>query len=134
MALMGRCLFFSLYMFALSAVPQKHFLCRTATIDMWYVFCGNTRYAPRITMKSCDANTKFGLNGIISWIPSFDVNNMYWTVAIWYNTLKVSDHTYVLCTGTDDEFEFCGSLKGDHKAIENQMFTGPDKGFITRNA
>ncbi|KAG8441923.1 hypothetical protein GDO86_010923 [Hymenochirus boettgeri] len=32
---------------------------------------------------------------------------------VWHESLKLSHHKYILCTGTDDEYSFCGTLKGE---------------------
>ncbi|XP_063781101.1 lymphocyte antigen 96 isoform X1 [Pseudophryne corroboree] len=42
-----------------------------------------------------------------------DLDNVHAKIEIWQDSNKVSDQRYDLCSGVDDEFDFCGSVKGE---------------------
>lgn len=48
----------------------------------------------------------------VSLVAGMNMDNVYLAVEIWKNSFKISEGKYDLCTGIDDEFYFCGALKG----------------------
>ncbi|KAM4705649.1 lymphocyte antigen 96 [Rhinophrynus dorsalis] len=42
-----------------------------------------------------------------------DIHHLTGLVDIWRETIKVGEYQYILCSGVDDEYEFCGALKGE---------------------
>ncbi|KAJ1192554.1 hypothetical protein NDU88_001861 [Pleurodeles waltl] len=118
MATQGPLLLFTLFIQAFCRAPEKYTLCTSSSLDLAYVYCGRTSHAPKIGVDFCDVRKNGSWNITASWIPSFDVNKLYAIVVTWHESMKISERTYILCSGHDDEFEFCGRLKGETILME----------------
>ncbi|XP_072007802.1 lymphocyte antigen 96 isoform X2 [Engystomops pustulosus] len=69
--------------FAGAETNKKHLLCSSSKFEAFYEMCGK------------------------------NIDRLQARVQIWKDNLSVSDRKYVLCTGVDDEYDFCGALKGE---------------------
>ncbi|MEE6509845.1 hypothetical protein FKM82_028168 [Ascaphus truei] len=65
---------------------------------------------PTVSVEPCVRHTKVNIS--ITWIPRMDLHRLYVVASIWHESRKITKYKYDLCSGTDDEFEFCGVLKG----------------------
>nr|XP_033791070.1 lymphocyte antigen 96 [Geotrypetes seraphini] len=83
-------------------------------MELWYSICDNVnKHSLSVSIDPCIFSRGAKYNFSASWIPRYDLINMRATVDIWFESLKVSGNVYFFCTGTDDAYEFCGTLKGE---------------------
>ncbi|XP_063306449.1 lymphocyte antigen 96-like isoform X3 [Pelobates fuscus] len=84
---------------------------------------GDERNPPIILFEPCvySINGKFRTS--ISWIPKMNLHRLSVSVDIWYGPMTVSERRTILCSGEHDEFDFCGTLKGEtvHTWIEGRF-------------
>ncbi|XP_077349011.1 lymphocyte antigen 96 isoform X2 [Lithobates pipiens] len=111
-----------LFFFQLLFVPMrtitKHIMCNNHAVDMFYVLCDDNNHFS-LSMDPCTSTWKEKVNFSMTFIPRMNVDIAYATVEVWKNALKISEGRYDLCTGIDDEFDFCGALKGGHNYWKN---------------
>ncbi|XP_063781102.1 lymphocyte antigen 96 isoform X2 [Pseudophryne corroboree] len=93
------------------AIP-KYILCDTPQLNVFYILCDESDH-PVLTMDPCIYRKNQLFNMSATMIPRADLDNVHAKIEIWQDSNKVSDQRYDLCSGVDDEFDFCGSVKGE---------------------
>ncbi|XP_073487917.1 lymphocyte antigen 96 isoform X1 [Aquarana catesbeiana] len=105
-----------LFFFQLLFVPMrtitKHIMCDNHAMELFYVLCDENHHFS-FSVDPCTSTWKEEVNFSMTFIPRMNLDNAYVIVEIWKNSLKISEGRYDLCTGIDDEFDFCGALKGE---------------------
>ncbi|XP_029447354.1 lymphocyte antigen 96 [Rhinatrema bivittatum] len=104
---------------------KNYLLCESSGTEIWYSVCDNVNKHPlTVNIDPCNLSRGSKYNFSFSWIPRYDLINVHGIVDVWYKSIKVSGNRYIMCTGTDDEYQFCGSLKGETIRIDTeQRFT-----------
>ncbi|KFQ83638.1 Lymphocyte antigen 96, partial [Phoenicopterus ruber ruber] len=49
----------------------------------------------------------------LTWVPMSDITFLKIVFKVWYNGAKALHWKEVLCSGADDKYSVCGSLKGE---------------------
>ncbi|KAG8570603.1 hypothetical protein GDO81_011345 [Engystomops pustulosus] len=98
--------------FAGAETNKKHLLCSSSKFEAFYEMCDNSPL-PEITVEPCALSKTNPINFTMTVIPRKNIDRLQARVQIWKDNLSVSDRKYVLCTGVDDEYDFCGALKGE---------------------
>ncbi|XP_041422441.1 uncharacterized protein LOC121394746 isoform X3 [Xenopus laevis] len=79
--------FYLLFAFLFSVGPleasREILLCKSPSLEVWYTLCG------------------------------MDLLRVSVQVDVWKQSVKVSEYKYVLCSGADDYYPFCGAIKGE---------------------
>ncbi|XP_077126781.1 lymphocyte antigen 96 isoform X1 [Ranitomeya variabilis] len=97
----------------------KYFLCDTPKMEAYYEMCDDS-FPPVIKLEGCDLSRHTHGNISMKVIPRKNIDRLYATVEIWKESVTVSVTKVELCTGVDDEFDFCGALKGETLTILHQ--------------
>ncbi|XP_069816062.1 lymphocyte antigen 96-like isoform X2 [Dendropsophus ebraccatus] len=107
--------------FVTVCTSKKHVLCNTPRIEAFYEKCDDS-YTPVIRMEPCEIYMNTYANFSMTMIPRMDIDRLYSRVQISKESITVSDRRYVLCSGYEDEYDFCGALKGETLNISYQDF------------
>ncbi|XP_069815742.1 lymphocyte antigen 96 [Dendropsophus ebraccatus] len=107
--------------FGTVCTSKKHVLCSTLRLELFYEKCDDS-YTPVIKMEPCEINKDTRVTLSLTIIPRKDIGRLYARVQVSKDSVTVSDFRYVLCSGYDDEFDFCGALKGETLKLSYQDF------------
>ncbi|XP_075439374.1 lymphocyte antigen 96 isoform X1 [Ascaphus truei] len=110
MPVMFHVVILSLLGFASLVTVKEHLICKSTSLELWSKLCDEKNH-PTVSVEPCVRHTKVNIS--ITWIPRMDLHRLYVVASIWHESRKITKYKYDLCSGTDDEFEFCGVLKGD---------------------
>nr|XP_056710879.1 lymphocyte antigen 96 [Euleptes europaea] len=92
---------------------EKHLLCRTTDMELFYNSCGSSTETFFFEVEPCYLNGFSKWNGTIFWIPKRDLTFLRVILTLRHKTKKVIEWRHVACTGEDDEYTYCGALKGE---------------------
>ncbi|XP_072267144.1 lymphocyte antigen 96-like isoform X2 [Pyxicephalus adspersus] len=107
-------MFFFLVLFVPVKTITKHILCDSPNTELYYELCGDIYPEPTFFLEPCLFNWREHVDISVTGIPRLDLDYMYATLEIWNDDKKqVSNTRYDFCSGTDDEYPFCGALKGE---------------------
>ncbi|XP_060627670.2 lymphocyte antigen 96 [Anolis sagrei] len=95
-----------------TAAGEKHLLCRSDDLDILFSSCGPGAAMFSFTVKPCSLKVSVW-QGHIFWIPKADITILTARIHIWHETLYVFKWEATLCHGVDDDYTFCGALKGE---------------------
>ncbi|XP_048363271.1 lymphocyte antigen 96 [Sphaerodactylus townsendi] len=123
---MFHCICFILLASGFIVAQEKHLLCSTSDLEILYSSCGSTTETFFFGVEPCYLNGFSKWNGTIFWIPKRDLIFLRVTIAGWYEAKKVLEWRYIACTGEDDEYSYCGALKGE--TINTTVTIKGDKG------
>ncbi|XP_056378989.1 lymphocyte antigen 96 [Hyla sarda] len=101
-----------LFGFVITETSRKHMMCNTSKMEVFYEKCDDS-FIPLIKVEPCELHKNARMNFTMTLIPRKNIDRLYAKVQIWKGPVTVSDRRYVLCTGLDDEYDFCGALKGE---------------------
>ncbi|XP_075069770.1 lymphocyte antigen 96 isoform X3 [Mixophyes fleayi] len=94
----------------------EHTLCDTPKLHVVYTLCDESDH-PVINMEPCVFRRNVYGNLSVTFIPRMDLDHFYATVEVWHKSMKLLDGRYELCSGVDDEFDFCGGVKGETQVL-----------------
>uniref|UniRef100_A0A7M4FKX4 Lymphocyte antigen 96 n=1 Tax=Crocodylus porosus TaxID=8502 RepID=A0A7M4FKX4_CROPO len=83
---------FILFIPGFSNSQRRELICRSSDIELSYSFCVNICF-------------------LFSFICLFDESRKIKN--LWYLDAKALDWKQIICTGIDDDYSFCGTLKGE---------------------
>ncbi|XP_040288186.1 lymphocyte antigen 96 isoform X2 [Bufo bufo] len=105
---------FNILLFLLGFVTvetsRKHLLCNTPKLEVFYEMCDDS-FEPVVKMEPCELNK--AVNFSITMIPRKNIDHLYSIVEIWKESVTVSQKRHVMCSEENDEYDFCGTLKGE---------------------
>ncbi|XP_073532850.1 lymphocyte antigen 96 [Phyllobates terribilis] len=90
----------------------KYVLCDTPKVEAYYEMCDDS-FPPVIYLGGCELSRHAHVNISLTLIPRKNIDRLYFTMEVWKEAVTVSVTKAELCTGADDEFDFCGVLKGE---------------------
>ncbi|XP_015271676.1 PREDICTED: lymphocyte antigen 96 [Gekko japonicus] len=96
-----------------TAAQEKQMLCRSPNVELSYSSCGSSTETLVFGVEPCNLNDFSKWKGTLFWIPKRDLTFLRTITALWYERKKVLEWRNVLCTGEDDDYTFCGALKGE---------------------
>ncbi|KFO71170.1 lymphocyte antigen 96 isoform X2 [Cuculus canorus] len=109
---------FGLLFFILFTPGVSEFLCMSSDLEMSYSFCDATAHAFTFNLTPCHIVDKSVWKTSLTWIPRSDITFLKIVFKVWYEGAKALHWKEVLCSGADDEYSVCGTLKGETFASE----------------
>ncbi|KAM3928085.1 lymphocyte antigen 96 [Leptodactylus fuscus] len=90
---------------------RRHLICNTPKVEVYYEMCDDSLTLV-LKMEPCELSRNVAFNWSFTGIPRKNIDRLYLAVTVWKDSVTVSDLRYVICSGADDEYDFCGALKG----------------------
>ncbi|XP_075128227.1 lymphocyte antigen 96-like [Leptodactylus fuscus] len=91
---------------------RRHLICSAPKVEAFYEMCDDS-FIPVVNLEPCELSTKVPLNWSFTGIPKKNIDRLYSVVQVAKESVTVSERRYDLCSGADDEYDFCGALKGE---------------------
>ncbi|NXA10013.1 LY96 protein, partial [Sapayoa aenigma] len=104
---------FGLLFFILFTPGVSEFLCTSPDLEMSYTFCDSTAHAFMFNLTPCNIMNTDVWKATLKWIPRSDITFLQIVFSIWNDGSKVFHWKELLCSGTDDEYSVCETLKGE---------------------
>ncbi|NWI58687.1 LY96 protein, partial [Calyptomena viridis] len=104
---------FGLLFFILFTPGVSEFLCTSPDLEMSYTFCDSTGHDFMFNLTPCNIMNRDDWKATLNWIPRNDITFLEIVFNIWYDNAKVFHWKELLCSGTDDEYSVCETLKGE---------------------
>ncbi|XP_013908597.1 PREDICTED: lymphocyte antigen 96 [Thamnophis sirtalis] len=92
---------------------EKQLLCTSPDIDILYSYCGSGRDNFLFSAKPCLLRGRSEWQGTIFWIPKADLTVVNVRVLLLNGPSKDFKWESTICYGVDDDYSFCGTLKGE---------------------
>uniref|UniRef100_A0A8D0LCH1 Lymphocyte antigen 96 n=1 Tax=Sphenodon punctatus TaxID=8508 RepID=A0A8D0LCH1_SPHPU len=108
---MFQLVFFILFASGLTELQEKELLCKSADVEIFYSVCDPISRSFFLGVEPCTYSGDWKLT--FSWIPRGDINVLIAYVTIWHDATTFLEWKYVICSGSDDGYSFCGTLKGE---------------------
>ncbi|NWV12601.1 LY96 protein, partial [Ptilonorhynchus violaceus] len=109
---------FGLLFFILFAPGVSEFLCTSSDLEMSYTFCDSTAHIFMFNLTPCSTMNKPVWKAALTWIPRSDILFLKIVFNVWYDGAKALLWKELLCSGADDEYSVCGTLKGETLVTE----------------
>ncbi|KAG6933126.1 lymphocyte antigen 96 [Chelydra serpentina] len=109
---MFQLVFFILFTSGFTESQGENVLCRSSEVEISYSFCDSVDHIFFLSIVPCsfrEGRWKVTLLGI----PRSDLIFLEGSVNLWYDAVNVLPLKKVICHGFDDEYSFCGTLKGE---------------------
>ncbi|NXG58150.1 LY96 protein, partial [Hemiprocne comata] len=104
---------FGLLFFVLFTPGVSESLCVSSDLEMSYTFCDSMAHTFMVNLTPCSIINTSVWKAVLSWIPRSDINFLKIVFNVWYNGAKALHWKEVLCSGADDKYSVCGTLKGE---------------------
>ncbi|NXM21886.1 LY96 protein, partial [Ploceus nigricollis] len=88
-------------------------LCTSSDLELSYTFCDSTAHAFMFNLTPCSVRNKRVWKAALTWIPRSDIHFLKIVFNVWYDGAKALLWKELLCSGADDEYSMCGTLKGE---------------------
>lgn len=102
-----------LLFFILFTPGVSELICTSSDLEMSYTFCDSTAHSFKFNLTPCSTRNKPVWKAALTWIPRSDIHFLKIVFNVWYDGAKALLWKEVLCSGTDDEYSLCGTLKGE---------------------
>ncbi|XP_053104358.1 lymphocyte antigen 96 isoform X3 [Hemicordylus capensis] len=97
-----------------TVAQKKELLCRSDDLEISFSTCGDHSTGPfTFGAEPCSFKGNSRWKGSLFWIPKADINVLTGCVRLWHANSKVLEWKGALCKGVDDDYSFCGALKGE---------------------
>ncbi|NXT01978.1 LY96 protein, partial [Jacana jacana] len=104
--------------FLFFAPGVSELLCMSPDLEMSYTFCDSTAHAFTFNLTPCSITNKPIWKAALTWIPRSDITFLKVVFKVWYEGTKALHWKEVVCSGADDEYSECATLKGETLATE----------------
>ncbi|XP_064245545.1 lymphocyte antigen 96 isoform X1 [Passer domesticus] len=104
---------FGLLFFILFTPGVSEFICTSSDLEMSYTFCDSTAHDFMFNLTPCSTMNKSAWKAALTWIPRSDIHFLKIVFNVWYDGAKALLWKELLCSGADDEYSVCGTLKGE---------------------
>ncbi|KFV88887.1 Lymphocyte antigen 96 [Struthio camelus australis] len=104
---------FQLFFFVLFTPGLSKLLCTSSDLEISYTFCDSVVQTFIFNITPCTMVNKPIWNVALTWIPRNDITFLKVVFKVLYDGAKALDWKEVLCSGADDEYAVCGTLKGE---------------------
>ncbi|NXS33456.1 LY96 protein, partial [Pomatostomus ruficeps] len=104
---------FGLLFFILFTPRASEFLCTSSDLEMSYTFCDSTAHAFMFNLTPCSTVDKSVWKAALTWIPRSDIAFLKVVFHVWYDGAKALLWKELICSGADDAYSVCGTLKGE---------------------
>ncbi|XP_075128060.1 lymphocyte antigen 96-like [Leptodactylus fuscus] len=91
---------------------RRHLICKTPKVEAFYEMCDDS-FTPVVKVEPCELSRNTALNYSFTVIAKKNIDRLYSVVQVAKESVTVSERRYDLCSGADDEYDFCGALKGE---------------------
>ncbi|XP_070796590.1 lymphocyte antigen 96 [Pituophis catenifer annectens] len=102
-----------LSVYGLTVAPEKQLLCTSNDIDILYSYCGSGRDNFLFSVEPCLLRDRSNWQGTIFWIPKADLTVVNARIQLSNGPSKAFKWESTICHGMDDDYSFCGTLKGE---------------------
>ncbi|NXX85458.1 LY96 protein, partial [Urocolius indicus] len=109
---------FGLFFFILFTPGVSEILCKSSDLEMSYTFCDSTAHTFMFNVTPCSLMNKSIWKAALTWVPRSDITYLKIIFKVWYDGVEALHWKEVLCSGADDEYAVCGTLKGQTLATE----------------
>ncbi|XP_074002958.1 lymphocyte antigen 96 [Numenius arquata] len=109
---------FGLFFVILFTPGVSEFLCTSPDLEMSYTFCDSTAQAFTFNLTPCSTMNKPNWKAALTWIPRSDITFLKVVFNVWYEGAKALHWKEVVCSGADDKYAECATLKGETLATE----------------
>ncbi|NXP57543.1 LY96 protein, partial [Chloropsis cyanopogon] len=103
---------FGLLFFILFTPGVSEFICASSDLEMSYTFCDSTAHAFMFNLTPCSTRNKPVWKAALTWIPRSDIHFLKVVFNVRYDGAKALLWKELVCSGADDEYSVCGTLKG----------------------
>ncbi|NXN90755.1 LY96 protein, partial [Bombycilla garrulus] len=104
---------FGLFFFFLFTPGVSEFVCASSDLELSYTFCDSTAHAFMFNLTSCSVMNRYDWQAALTWIPRSDIHFLKIVFSVWYDGAKALVWRDLLCSGADDKYSVCGTLKGE---------------------
>ncbi|NWZ09297.1 LY96 protein, partial [Agelaius phoeniceus] len=104
---------FGLLFFILFTPGVSELICTSSDLEMSYTFCDSTAHSFMFNLTPCSTKNKPVWKANLTWIPRSDIHFLKIVFNVWYDGAKALLWKELLCSGADDEYSLCGTLKGE---------------------
>ncbi|NWV21791.1 LY96 protein, partial [Origma solitaria] len=104
---------FVLLFFILFAPGVSELICTSSDLEMSYTFCDSAAHVFIFNLTPCSTMHNSVWNATLTWIPRSDIHFLKIVFDVWYDGAKALFWKELLCSGSDDEYSVCGTLKGE---------------------
>ncbi|XP_027577845.1 lymphocyte antigen 96 [Pipra filicauda] len=104
---------FGLIFFTLFTSGVGEFLCMSSDLEMSYTFCDSTAHAFVFNMTPCSVMKTNIWKATLNWIPRSDITFLKIVFHVWHDGDRAFHWKHLLCSGADDEYSLCETLKGE---------------------
>ncbi|NXI31763.1 LY96 protein, partial [Sterrhoptilus dennistouni] len=104
---------FGLFFFILFTPGVSEFICTSSDLEMSYTFCDSTAHVFRFNLTPCSTVNNPVWKAALTWIPRGDIHFLKIVFNVWYDGAKALFWKELLCSGADDKYSVCGTLKGE---------------------
>lgn len=103
---------FGLLFFILFTPGVSEFICTSSDLDMSYTFCDSIAHAFTFNLTPCSTMNRYVWKAALTWIPRSDIHFLKIVFKVWYDGARSLTWKELLCSGADDKYSVCGTLKG----------------------
>ncbi|OWK55524.1 Lymphocyte antigen 96 [Lonchura striata] len=103
---------FGLILFILFTPGVSELICTSSDLEMSYTFCDSMAQAFMFNLTPCSVTNEHVWKAALTWIPRSDIHFLKIVFNVWYDGAKALFWKELLCSGADDEYSVCGTLKG----------------------
>ncbi|TFK10920.1 E3 ubiquitin-protein ligase RNF216 [Platysternon megacephalum] len=109
---MFQLVFFILFTSGFTESQGKKVLCSSSDVEISYSFCDSMDHVFFLSIVPCSFS-KSRWKATLLLIPRSDIIFLEVSVNVWYDDANVLERKEVICSGFDDDYSFCGTLKGE---------------------
>ncbi|XP_058033878.1 lymphocyte antigen 96 [Ahaetulla prasina] len=102
-----------LSLYGVTVALEKQLLCTSNDIDILYSYCGSGRDNFLFSVEPCLLRGRSEWRGTIFWIPKADLTVVNARIQLLNGPSKAFKWESTVCHGVDDDYSFCGALKGE---------------------
>nr|XP_032640660.1 lymphocyte antigen 96 [Chelonoidis abingdonii] len=105
-------IFFILFTSGFTESQGKNVICNSSDVEISYSFCDSMDDVFFLNIVPCSfSETRWKVT--LSLIPRSDIIFLEGSVNVWYDARNILAQKKVICSGFDDDYSFCGTLKGE---------------------
>ncbi|XP_038244357.1 lymphocyte antigen 96 isoform X2 [Dermochelys coriacea] len=109
---MFQLVFFILFTSGFTESQGKKVLCGSSDVEISYSFCDSMDHVFFLSIVPCSfSESRWKVT--LLWIPKSDIIFLEGSMDLWYDAASILQWTEVICHGFDDDYSFCGTLKGE---------------------
>ncbi|XP_034619036.1 lymphocyte antigen 96 isoform X2 [Trachemys scripta elegans] len=109
---MFQLVFFILFTSGFTESQGKKVLCSSSDVEISHSFCDSMDHVLFLSIVPCSfSESRWKVT--LLWIPRSDIIFLESSIHVWYDAANLLEWKNVICSGFDDDYSFCGTLKGE---------------------